>query len=420
MSKELSVLENKIQEKRQLRAAKAQEMFDLSEKTSFPAEAEARHKALYAEQDAIAQEIRMLEETLALQKELRSFTPPPTAQPSQTFSSETRTAAKTSEMEMRAFDTYLRYGATAVTSNEELRTYFALDTTTSNQAGGFIVPTTLVNTLEVKLKAYGGMLQDADVVLTSSGNPMNWPTMDDTANKGSWIGENSAVNQTNPTFAQVAMSSYLASSDQVLVSVQELQDAQFPLDSILIDAFQTRVGRLTNDAYTTGSGSGQPKGITVVSGTNSVTNVGDPIAGTAQNSVGIDDLFNLQFAVDPLYQNSPKARYHFNSSTLQAIMKLKDSIGRPLWEPSMSSGAQDLLCGKPYTINQSLVSLGASSRKVAVFGDFSKYKIRRVGNITVFRYSELYMPNHQIGFQAYLRTDGQCVQPSAFAVLVTP
>lgn len=420
MSKELNVLETRAAEKRQVRFAKVQEMHDLTEKTSFPEEAQKRWNELNAEQKALETEIRSIEETIALQKELRTFTPPPAVEPTKTFSSETRDVAKKAEMENRAFDVFLRGGWTAVNTNEELRTYAPLDTTTSGSAGGYLIPTGFMQELEVKLKAFGGMLNDARTILTSSGNTMNWPTMDDTTNKGSWIAQNGAVNQTNPTFNQVVFSSYLASSDQVLVSVQEVNDAAFDLQGILADAFVTRIGRLTNDAYTTGTGSGQPTGLLNVSGIGSVTNVGDPQTGnTSANSIGIDDLTNVQFAVDPLYQNAPTARYHFNSSTLGTLMKLKDSLGRPLFEVSLTAGVQDTILGRKFTINQSMPSL-ASGHKPVVFGDFSKYVIRKIGEATVFRYNELYMPNHQIGFQAYLRTDGQCIQPAAFAVITQP
>jgi hypothetical protein len=36
------------------------------------------------------------------------------------------------------------------------------------------------------------------------------------------------------------------------------------------------------------------------------------------------------------------------------------------------------------------------------------------------RYNELYMPNHQIGFQAFLRTDSRRLQQAAFALLCNP
>ena len=52
-----------------------------------------------------------------------------------------------------------------------------------------------------------------------------------------------------------------------------------------------------------------------------------------------------------------------------------------------------------------------------LFGKFDKYIVRDVLGMTMVRYNELYMPNHQVGFQAYLRTDGQRLQQKAFSLL---
>jgi hypothetical protein len=75
-NKELNTLETRATEKRLLRAAKVQEMHDLTLQTSFPAEAQTRWDALHVEQTALEIEIRTIETTIALQKEMRSFTPP--------------------------------------------------------------------------------------------------------------------------------------------------------------------------------------------------------------------------------------------------------------------------------------------------------------------------------------------------------
>jgi HK97 family phage major capsid protein len=418
-NKELNTLETKAQEKRTLRAAKVQEMHDLSLQTSFPAEAQTRWDALHTEQMALETEIRTIETTIALQKEMRTFTPPPVAVPSQTFT-ETRDAAKSAEIETRAFNAFLSGGWTAVNSNEELRTYAPLDSTQNTGQTGFTIPIQFMQQLEVKMKAYGGMLNDCNTVLSASGSQLLWPIMDDTANSGSWLAENGTANQTNPAFSNVAFTSNLASSDQVLISIQALNDTAFDLSGVLNSAFAVRLGRLLNAAYTNGSGSGQPKGILGVSGIGSVTNVGDPQTGnTSANSIGVDDLNAVQFAVDDAYRNSPKARYHFGSSTLTTLMKLKNSLGNPIFVASVTAGAPDTILGKPYTINYSMPTI-ASGHKPVLFGDFDKYVIRKVGEAQVFRYNELYMPNKQIGFEAYLRTDGQCIQPAAFAVITQP
>jgi HK97 family phage major capsid protein len=98
------------------------------------------------------------------------------------------------------------------------------------------------------------------VINTSTGNPLQWPTMDDTANDGEWLAEATTIGQVNPAFERITFTANVASSKQVLVSVQLLKDSAFDVQSLLSDAMGIRIGRRVNLGYTKGNGSGQPTG----------------------------------------------------------------------------------------------------------------------------------------------------------------
>jgi HK97 family phage major capsid protein len=401
-------LSRELREQRAKLVADAQALIPTS--GSMTAENRTKFDAMIADADALKADIDRVERADALSTEIRAVRPPEQ-------NIDTRnTASQAAEFEQRAFSTYVRQGISAVKNDPELRTYTGLNIGTGSQ-GEFTVPTGFQKELETKMKAFGGMLQVARILNTSTGAPIQWPTADDTTNKGRWLAEAAAVTQTNATFGQITIGANLASTDQVLVSLQLLQDSAFDFQGLLSDEFGIRAGRLTNDAYTVGTGTTQPSGVIGAAG-NSVNAVGDPQTGnTNDNSVGVDDLTNVQFAVDAAYRKN--GTYMFNDSTFQAIRKLKNSLGQPLWQVSLSQGVDDTLLGKPYVVNYSMASIGSGNKSV-IFGDFSKYVIRNIGGITMFRFNEAFMSNHQIGFQAFLRTDGQCIQPAAFAVLVHP
>ncbi len=154
----------------------------------------------------------------------------------------------------------------------------------------------------------------------------------------------------------------------------------------------------------------------VVNATGSNSN--DGISGnTEANSVGSDDLDNLIAAVDPAYRI--KAKYMMSWRTIDFLRKLKDKYGRPLWIASLAVGEPDRIYGYPFDWNSDMDIVGAGKYPI-LFGDFSKYIIRTVGGVTMVRYSELYMPTHQVGFQAFLRNDGRRLQPNAFSLLYNP
>jgi HK97 family phage major capsid protein len=453
----------KVKELRQKRAAIVQEMHDLTEKTGFPAEAQKRYKELDAEQQGLNMQYEAIERQENLNEEMRAIVPPaPGSQPIvdpanggqrtlTAVSNEAETREFVSEdhkkfFELRnsqeyrkAFWKYTRGRKDAKPDSIldeclalEARTYAGLGDAGSGTDGYYLVPIGFQRELEKRLISFGGMRRNCRVLNTSTGNVLNWPTADDTANVGNWVAEGSAVSQVNPATANVQFNAYLASSQQVLISVQLLQDSAFDLESYLAEAFAIRLARVTNKAYTVGSGSGQPNGLLtaieadttplVVTAVGSANNDGGS-GEDGSNTIGTDDLANLIGKIDPMYRVGAKFMMHW--TVIDYLRKLKDKYGRPLWEVSIAQGEPDKIYGYSYDWNadmsawtQGAAESGANASLYTVlFGNFSKYIVREIGGITMVRFNELYMPNHQVGFQAFLRTDGQRIQQYAFSLL---
>src|SRR5206468_2509990 len=70
--------------------------------------------------------------------------------------------------------------------------YRAQSTTTT--AGGYLIPQGFVSNLEVALKEWNAVRQSgAEVIRTETGNPLPWPTLNDTGNPGTLLAENTTV-----------------------------------------------------------------------------------------------------------------------------------------------------------------------------------------------------------------------------------
>jgi HK97 family phage major capsid protein len=448
-------------ELRKKRAKLVDEMNDLTEPTRWNAEAQKRYKQLDAEQRSMKDQIDALEAQSTLDSELRSVTAPPAGQPvtdpaaggsrkltpfdnsmesREFFNEEQRTyfEMRNSQEYRKAFWRHMRSKNSKPDSileeclALESRAYAGLGDATSATDGYYLVPIGFQREIERKLISFGGIRRNARVLNTSTGNVLNWPTGDDTANVGNWVAESNPVSQVNPAFGNVQFNAYLASSKQVLLSVQLLQDSAFDLEAWLSEQFAIRLARITNLGYTSGSGTGQPNGILtaiendasplVVTAVGSASNDGGASVD-GSNSIGSDDLANLIAELDPMYRVNAKFMAHW--SVFDYLRKLKDKYGRPLWEVSIAQGVPDKIYGYGYDWNADMQqwTQGASesgamaSKYTMLFGDFAKYIVREIGGITMVRFNELYMPNHQVGFQAFLRTDGQRIQPAAFALL---
>ncbi|SDY69344.1 phage major capsid protein [Thermoactinomyces sp. DSM 45892] len=266
-------------------------------------------------------------------------------------------------------------------------------------SGGFTVPVGFYNQLLETMKSYGGMRQSrATVLQTSGGNVLQIPKVDDTANIGSIVGENAPVgNATDPTFSSLSLGAYKYTSKVILVPIELLQDSAFHVENYIREALATRIGRVTNAHFTTGTGSGQPSGVVTGASQGAVGATG------ATTSLVSDSLFDLIHSVDPAYRTN-SAQFMFHDSTLKVIRKLKDADGRYVWEPSLRVGEPDRILGYEYVINQDVPVMAANAKSI-LFGDMSRFYIRDVMDLSVYRLGEKYLDQGCVGFLTFSRHD---------------
>jgi HK97 family phage major capsid protein len=299
--------------------------------------------------------------------------------------------------------------------------------TESTTGGGYIIPQGFSGQLEEAMKWYGGIDGIVDSFETDTGNPLPWPTINDTTNKGRILGLNTQVTETDLVFGQIMFGAFTFCSDSILIPIQLMRDSYFDLDKEVAKLLGIRLGRLFNNKFTVGAGTTEPLGI-VTAALNAPGGGLTYTTASGQTSTIIgDDLINLEHTVDPAYR--PGGRYMLADSTLKAIKKLKDSYGRYLWLPGLAANDPNTINGYKYVINQDMAALGTSGSPVTgnaflLFGDMSKYKVRRVaGDTTVMRLTERYADYLQVGYQAFLRADAQLLDagthPIAVAVQAT-
>ncbi len=308
--------------------------------------------------------------------------------------------------EARAFENWIRYGMGGLSGEQRaimLERQFVPSTeqraqgTDVDSAGGFTVPEDFMAELETALLTFGGMRQVARVITTSTGATLPWPTSDDTSEAGEIVGENLAHNEQDVVFGSVPLTAYMYSSKIIRISQQLLQDSAFDMNTYLPARLGERIGRITNTHFTVGTGTAQPRGVTI-------DGVAQAAAGNA--AVTHDDLLDLKHKVDPAYRVG--ASFMLNDITLLGLKKLKDGDLRPLWQAGIAVGEPDRIDGDPYTINQDIANIAALAISV-MYGDFSKYIIRDVLNIQMLRLVERYAEFLQVGFLGFSRHDGRMV-----------
>lgn len=269
----------------------------------------------------------------------------------------------------------------------------------TTSGNGDLIPQGFIANFEQALLAHGGVRAEADVMRTTTGNPLPWPTGNDTGNVGELVAEAAAVTEeVNPTLSSVTFNAYKFSSKSIKVSYELLEDSAFDLPALLGEMLGERIGRGQSPYFVTGTGSSQPQGL-IAGGASGVT-------AAATTSIAADELISLYHSVDPALRDDPSFRFFMHDSVLMAIRKLKDSNNNYL-VGDLSSGQPTTLLGKPVVILQQMASSIAASAKTVACGCAKKFKIRDVGVVRFRRLDELYAINDQVGFLAFMRSDSK-------------
>lgn len=409
---------SKLAQLRERRNAKAQEAQALNNK--YPAD--QRMPAADGEKlDAILAEIEAIDGEIGREvKANQLLTPEGDLDLNALRNQSTRSPAAQSE-ESRALRAYLSSGISGLTQeqygrmmarvNDDIRAAMSLPrnamSTSTPAEGGYTVATEYYRQLEQAMAAFGGMREAATVFQTATGADMNFPATDATAEEGEILGQNVAAANGETTFDNVGMAVYKYSSKKIALPFELVQDSFLDLEAYINGLLSVRLGRITNKHYTIGTGTSQPRGIVTAAASGKVGTTGQTL------TVTYDDLVDLEHSVDPAYRGSPGVGFMLHDTTLKVLRKIKDSQNRPIFVPGYEQGnpggAPDRLLGRSIMVNQNMPVMAADAKSI-LFGDFKKYMIRDVMDLTLFRMTDsAFTLNGQIGFVAFMRSGGNLV-----------
>ncbi|MCE3262628.1 MAG: putative phage capsid protein [Pseudoduganella sp.] len=282
----------------------------------------------------------------------------------------------------------------------------AMSTTTPAE-GGYTTAPEYQKALEQLMKAYGGMRAVATRIQTGTGTQMNFPTTDATAEEGEIVAQNTAVTGLDTTFGNTTLDVYKYSSKKIALPFELIQDSFIDIEGYIRELLAMRLGRIGNKHHTIGTGSSQPRGIVTASTVGKTGTTGQTL------TVTYDDLVDLEHSVDPAYRGLPGVGFMMHDSSLKVVRKLKDSQNRPIFVPGYEQGnpggAPDRLLGRPIYINQDMPVMAANAKSI-LFGAYSKYLIRDVMDLTLFRMTDsAFTLLGQVGFVAFQRMGGNLV-----------
>jgi len=358
-----------------------------------------------------------------------------------------------------AFEHYLRTGqVNADMAGREVNNLpLTYDQTLTTTAGGYLIPTTTEQRLVNVMKNYGGIAQVCDTLNTSAGNPINYPSNDDTANSAEIDAVNVGMSSAGAdlVFGQVTLGAYSymaggASNAALHVPFELAQDSQFNIAGLVEGKLGTRLGRKMAVDLAVGTASSQPKGlfdripdINLPSGnfTQTAAVVYGTLVGTGAYKSGTANV-GVVFQLDPDYL--PNASWVMSYATLGILASITDTTGRPIFVPLGNSSFQgnDMTAGSavdgagfrpagnllgypvyvdqasPAVANASIAKPGAALDAFISFGDHRQAYVRRlIQGVTLLVDPYTTMSKRQIGYFAWARQDATIQNSKAHVLL---
>jgi HK97 family phage major capsid protein len=321
-------------------------------------------------------------------------------------------------------------------------------------SAGYLVPQGFWHNLQIALKAYGGLLDIAQVLNTDSGAPMPWPTVDPTGIQGYYLTEmnqaglgvgqatSGGTAMLDNQFGQGMLSAYTILSGVVLASLQLVEDSAFDVNSFVSDRVGEAIGRKVAQELHTGTGSNAMLGIQtalIAKGAGSVGTGGvyQPASGGSvyvlgnanpQNKLasaapGWDDIENMMTYVDPAYRKAGNCKWIASDTTYTKLRKLTDNFGHPLWNPDIRDGGFGNIRGYATVIDQNTGEIGAvaSTAGGLIFGDFTRSMVvRQVNGAHTMQLRERYADYLQVGYLGFVRMDSRSNDLRSAVLYKTP
>lgn len=322
---------------------------------------------------------------------------------------EERGAPSLDEQRAAAFDGFLRQGVGELSAEQrQVLREMRAQSTDSDSAGGYTVPTEMLARIHEAMQDYGGLASVAQILTTDSGHTLEWPTSDGTAEEGELLAENNQASEGDVTFGIKALAAKKLSSKVIRVSNELLNDSGIDIQGFLASRIGSRLGRGEAKYLVQGTGGGTPEQPTGLQ--TAVTNT---TTAAANDEFTWQEVNALIHSIDPAYRRAAGFRLGFNDNTLKLLTEMEDLQGRPLWLPAVSGAAPATVLNVQYFIDQGIADLGAGA-KFMYGGDFQQFIVRRVRYMVLKRLVERYADYDQTGFLAFHRFD--CVLQDAAAI----
>lgn len=281
----------------------------------------------------------------------------------------------------------------------------------SGTAGGVLVPTTVADSIVSQMIYISPMRQIANVIENMPAS-LELPS-EATLATAYWVAEGAPGTDSGEVFAPNLLTPFKAAGLDSFTSEILADAATNPsIQNYVESRFAIALAILENQAFTNGSGSGQPWGFR----SSAIT----PTSIAQMNDgLGYTDVTNLKYALGTAYREL--GVYVGPSQAFQALENVKDNYGRPIWRNGLAEGQPNTLNGRPaYIVDEIPTNLGGSSNATELWYGYFKggYFIGDRGAVRIdYGTNGTDFANDKISLRMIKRVAGRPIVSAAFAKL---
>lgn len=400
------MLIREILEQRRLAIERSRELINKAdkEKRSFTAEERAQYEAWDKEIDQLDEKVKIEEKQASREKELSEH-----RSGGKLESGKMEKAESSDDERRKAFNTYLRFGAGELNSDERRAIQQAI-----NPNGGYLVPAEqFVPNLLKKVDDLVFIRQKATKYQLQGAQSLGVPSLETDINDADWTTE--LLTGSEDTAIRFGKRALKPNPIAKLVKISQtlLQNAVIAPDTLILERMAYKFALTEEKAFLTGDGVEKPLGLFTAS-TDGISTGRDVSTDNTTTAMTFDGLINAKYSVKPQYWGG--ASWLFHRDGVKQIRKIKNAVsGDYIWEPSVRVGEPDTVLNAPVMMSEYAPNTFTTGLYVGIFGDFSKYWIADSLQMTVQRLNELYAATNQVGFIGRMEMDGMPALEEAFA-----
>jgi HK97 family phage major capsid protein len=306
---------------------------------------------------------------------------------------EEKRALTDEELEVRAFDAYIR----GEVLNERVNNL-------EKGTNGAVIPTSIANRIIKRVYDISPVLERSSKYNVKGNLVLPYYDETTTAITVAYQTEFTAMQSNVGGFQSITLTGFLAGA-LAKVSRSLINNSEFNLVDWLVDEMAYKIKVFIEGELLKGT-TNKVAGLSGL--TNSVT------AGSA-SALTVDDIINVHDAIKDDFQQD--AIWVMSPATRTALRKLKSTTGYPLLNDDISSPFGTTLLGKPVYVSDNMDNI-ATGKTVIYYGDMRGLATKFAEDINIQVLREKYADEHADGIIAWFEFDSKVEDAQKIAKLV--